>query len=87
METTPLALLSIPLRFEKPVAALNVVPTLERLPPVVRLPVLRFGFVLFPIVLPEIVKVPLVPAELMPLMLPLFDEVVPIASMVCMLLF
>jgi hypothetical protein len=47
----------------------------------------KLGFVALPIVLPEISKLPKVPAELIPVIEPEFEEVVPIASRFWMVLF
>ena len=87
MDTTPDEAFTIPLNTEIPVATPNVVPVLERLAPVVKLPILKLGFVLFPIVLPEMVKLPAVPAVLIPLIEPLIVAVVPMASIAPMVLF
>ena len=51
----PDKVLRIPLNCARPVAVLNVVPVFERLPPVTRFPILKFGRVLLPMVLLETV--------------------------------
>ena len=80
----------IPLKLPTPLATLKVLPdvALVRFPPtvVVRLPILRFGLVELPIVLPETVKFP-APTTLIPFIPPDTVAVVPIASMAPMLLF
>lgn len=78
--------LRIPLNPHEPVAVLNVVPVLDRLPPVVRFPIRKFGFVEFPIVFPVMVNVP-APAVLIPVIPPEVDVVFPIASKAPIVLF
>jgi hypothetical protein len=83
---TPVALLRIPQITPMPELMPNVVPVLDKLAPVVRLPVRKLGSVVFPIVLPEISKFPNVPIVLMPVIPPLIVALVPIASRAPMVL-
>ena len=76
----------IPLKAPDPEAMPKVVPTFERLAPVFRLPILKFGLIVLPMVFPETVILP-EPAVFIPLIPPEINEVVPMASIAPMVLF
>ena len=85
--TAPVELFNIPLNTPAPVAIPNVVPVFERFPAVVNVPIRKFGFTEFPIVLFETLKTPVVPPEVfIPVTVPEF-EAVPIASRAPIVLF
>ena len=79
MVTVPKAEFRIPWKAATPVAVPKVVPTFDRLVPVVRLPMRKLGLVELPMVFPEILKVPL-PAVLIPVMPPQVEAEAPMAS-------
>ncbi|MEI9912785.1 MAG: hypothetical protein WDO71_25950 [Bacteroidota bacterium] len=75
----------MPLKAERPVEIPNA-PVFERFAPAVRVPILKLGFVEFPMVLPDILNVP-APVVLMPFIPPQVEAVVPIAFKAPIVLF